>query len=107
MCSTCGIHQPFTRCRLTNKTKGLWKCNFCNTKTVCLSRKLGGWPNAAFQSLTEEERQAFMASLHGKTTEEALVAFEELMEKVEEHWTEYEDSGEFLPAVGGVEGEGV
>ena len=54
LCGTCNRWNEFIKCRLVNKTKNRWLRGGCGVKQTTLRRKLGGWPSAAFQQLSED-----------------------------------------------------
>lgn len=62
---------------------GTFRCKACGVKATQLGRKLGQWPIPAFAGLSNEERQAFMASLDGMSAAEMAAKASEAFERFE------------------------
>jgi hypothetical protein len=54
MCSSCGRHEAFKKCRLISKKTGRWQCSGCGCKAVMLRRSFGHWPTDAFTNLSPD-----------------------------------------------------
>ena len=96
LCNSCGRYEPMKRLRVQSKTKGTFKCSGCHVTQQVLRRINGSWPSDTFRGLSEDQKQAFMASVHGAGSTDIADALESL-EVLEQHGEQYEDGGEFLP----------
>ena len=57
LCESCGLHVPYTRCRVISKTKGTLRCSNCGVRYTQLQRVFGSWPSEAFSMLPKVSLQ--------------------------------------------------
>ena len=61
ICEHCGEQVALTRCRVSSKILGRFKCRACQVSIVQLRRLHGTWPTDRFNGLDED---IFAISLH-------------------------------------------
>ena len=94
-CSSCGLVVEVAKLRVVNKSKGLMRCNNCNTVCTKLSRGLGAWPTSEWREVAEAEQQSFMQTCHSLSGAECIVKAKSMLEHYRSDQSFYEGSGEF------------
>jgi ribosomal protein L37AE/L43A len=62
-CDWCGDTAQLQTCRITHKTKGIWRCQGCRSKCVMLRKALGTWPPENWGLLDADQQRAFFQGL--------------------------------------------